>query len=201
MCLHITNLNEQKPKTRNTLRITRPYDDVDTNFKAIDGSSSTSPAEHETAIEERWGVKLEKFLPDNMKPAKHKIAANALDPQVLAAIDLLSSFTHGQPLLAQEVLVEAVALRTDADQQDEADKDPVVRKQDIAIAIEVAYERAGLREINVTKVKSEKTQAKEKMKAAKAVKKTIDKSKKKDGEDEQGGQAVIIQVHDAGSQQ
>ena len=26
MCLHVSNLNEQKPEMRNTLRITRNYD-------------------------------------------------------------------------------------------------------------------------------------------------------------------------------
>jgi nitric oxide reductase activation protein len=155
---------------------------IDASASSSSSSSSTNPEE---LIEHCWGVTLEDFLPAYMKPDKFKITANALDPQVLCAIGILSSFTHSQSRLAREVLVEAVALRTDADQGDPEDKHPVVRKQDLAVAIEMVYERAGVLPAKITKVKSEAAKGKEKKKAARDKKKASGKDKKKAGDEEE----------------
>jgi hypothetical protein len=177
------------------MRITRIYDDVQNDLAAIDApalstSSATDPEiDPETLIEERWGDKIDEFLPSSIKPDKFHSVSKSFDPQVLAAIEVLSSFTHGQSRLAREVLVEAIAVRTEADQVDPADKHPVVRKQDVAVAIEIVYERAGVRETNITKIKSETARGRERTKAAKDKKKAAGgKGKKKDGDGDQGGQ-------------
>jgi hypothetical protein len=197
MCLHITSINEKKPWTRNKMRITRKYDPVEKDLTAIVTSSpsSSTSATPEELIEQRWGTTLEIFLPSEMKPDKNKTVSKSLDPRAIATIGVLSSCTQGQPRLAREGLVEAVALRTDADQQDETEKDPVVRTQDVAVAIEIMYERAGLLPVKITKVKSETAKGKEKARAAKGKKKAAGKGKKKDGEGNQGcqgGQAVAV---------
>jgi hypothetical protein len=156
----------------------------------IDSSASltSSAPDSEALIEECWGVTVEEFLPSGMKPDKFKSTANALDPSTLGSIAVLSSFTQGQSRLAREILVEGVALRTEEDQGD--DKDPVVRKQDVSVAIEIAYERSGLRPVKITKVKSEKAKGKEKMKAVKAAKKADGKGKKNPEEEEKPGEAA-----------
>ena len=54
MCLHVSNLNEQKPEMRNTLRIIRNYENVQADLDAINtsASSSSTSANHEEFIEE-----------------------------------------------------------------------------------------------------------------------------------------------------
>ncbi|KAF1946067.1 hypothetical protein EJ02DRAFT_367836 [Clathrospora elynae] len=169
-CAHITSINEKKPTTRNKMRITRTYQSVQADLKALDATPQSTPlTDYETSIEQRWGITLEHFLPGHMKPPKFKTGGKIWDEPALATLAIFGSFTHGQARLAQEVLEEAVAMRVDEDQGD--DRDPVVRKQDVLNAITIVYERAGVLPAKLTKVKSEKAREKEKRKAAKEKKK------------------------------
>ena len=122
-----------------------------------------------------------------MKPDENKTVGKSLHPQAIAAIGVLASFTHGQSCLAQEFLKESVALRTDADLRPETDADPVVRKQDVKVAIQMVYERAGVLPANITKIKTETAKGKERMRAEK---KTSSKGKKKADDQEQAGEAA-----------
>jgi hypothetical protein len=168
-CAHITSLNEQKPTTRNKLRITRSYKSVQADLQALDSPPQTDSTNHEASIEKRWGTTVEHFLPASLKHSKSRVSKQPCDSQTLAAIDILSSFTQGQARLAREVLEEAVTLQTGEDQGD--DKDPVVRKQDVLVAVQIEYERAGVIPAKFTKGKSEKAKDRERRKAAKGKKK------------------------------
>jgi hypothetical protein len=160
---------------------------VQKGLAAIDASASSSSTSvnPEDLIEACWDTTIEKFLPASMKPDKNKTVGKSLDPQVLATIGVLSSFTHGQSRLAREVLVEAVALRTQEDQTDPANKDPVVWKKDVEIAIDMLYERAGLITLKITKPKTEIAKGKEARKAEREKKKAAGKGKGKKAGDEE----------------
>ncbi|KAI4950107.1 hypothetical protein J4E91_004763 [Alternaria rosae] len=143
-CLHVTSLNEQKPTTRNKLRITREYKPVEAHIDEYLGPeplSTSKAAEFEDQIQKCWGVAVSDFLPTSMKIYNaNKYSSKACDIETLAALSITASFTQGQSRLALEVLEEAVALRTEEDQGD--DKDPALRKDDVLNAITIVYERA-----------------------------------------------------------
>ncbi|KAF1845512.1 uncharacterized protein K460DRAFT_416765 [Cucurbitaria berberidis CBS 394.84] len=171
-CDHIQSVVEQKPTTRNKLRITRPYQSVQADLTVL---HNVAPAEAEVNIDQRWRTTVEHFLPDALKPNKMKISGKFWDEQALAALALLSSFTHGQSELAREFLEEAVAMR--AEESDGDEKSPVVRSQDVLDAITIIYERAGVIPAKLTKHKSAKTREKERRKALKGRKKAEAKDK------------------------
>jgi hypothetical protein len=145
-CVHITSLNEVKPTTRNTMRITRPWEDVQTDLKMLEKvtweqlATAFDPADCKLHIEQRWRMTYEHFLPENMKPAKLKIGGKICDEKALAALDMLSSFTHGQVRLVQEFLEECVKMRAEEGE----DKSAMVQYQDIINAATMIYERAGI---------------------------------------------------------
>ncbi|RMZ74627.1 hypothetical protein GMOD_00003688 [Pyrenophora seminiperda CCB06] len=165
-CLHVRNLNELKPTTRNKLRITRPYKSVQADMDALSSSEPLSEdTDYEITIEERWAVTIEHFLPSSMKLSSPKSSSKTWDPAMLAALYLFSSCTHGQERLAREVLDEVIALRTEQDQGD--DKDPMVREQDVLNAIIMVYERAGVLPTKTMKLKTGKARRKDGKKASK----------------------------------
>ena len=169
-CAHIISLNEQKPNSRNKLRITRPYQSVQADLqtihtKAVDSPASTAPAE--SNIEQRWYTTYDHFLPDTMRPPRFKINGIVWDSHVVAALDVLSSLTHGQARLAQEVLIEAVKLRL----EEEEDASLVVQCQDVVNAVGIVYERAGVLPARLTKARTAKMREKEKKKALREKKK------------------------------
>jgi hypothetical protein len=104
-----------------------------------------------------------------MKPASAKSSFKSCDSSTLAALSVLSSFTHGQSRLALEVLEEAIALRTQEDQGD--DRDPALRKEDVLNAIAIVYERADVLPAKVTKAKSGKAKERGKRRVSKGKKK------------------------------
>ncbi|KAJ4371605.1 hypothetical protein N0V83_004825 [Neocucurbitaria cava] len=163
-CDHILSLVEQKPTTRNKLRITRPYQSVQPDLFTMH-LNSISPTEAEALIDQRWRTTVEHFLPDALKPAKPKTSGKFWDEQVVATLSVLSSFTHGQSRLAREFLEEAVSMRMERSVDD--DKDSIVRGQDVIDAVALVYERAGVIPAKLTKHKSAKVKQKERRKAEK----------------------------------
>lgn len=144
-CAHIASLNEQKPTTRNTLRITRPWQEVQADLKMLDKfyvekMAKLDPADCEIRIEQRWGVTYDQFLPESMKAAKLKIGGKVWDEKVLVALDILSSFTHGQARLSQEFLEECIKMRV----EEGDDRSVIVQYPDIVNAVTLMYERAGI---------------------------------------------------------
>ncbi|KAL1801470.1 hypothetical protein ACET3X_001812 [Alternaria dauci] len=171
-CLHITSLNDQKPETRNKLRITRPYTSVEADLVSIKASRpDIGLAEDYAHIERHWGITAKQFLSASMKTGSGpKFNQKLTTTSLITAISILSSFTHGQSRLALEVLDEAIALRTQDEQQ--GDKDPALQTQDVLNAIAIVYERADLIPANLTKAKSGKAKERGKRKAAKERKKS-----------------------------
>jgi hypothetical protein len=145
-CAHITSLNEKKPTTRNILRVTRSWESVKNDLKVLEKTKSGQAATAfdlpgcEVHIEQRWGMTYDHFLPENMKPVKVKLEGQVRDENVLAALDVLSSFTHGQARLAREFLEECVKMRV----EEGDDRSAMVQYQDIVNAVTMIYERAGI---------------------------------------------------------
>lgn len=103
---------------------------------------------------------LEVFLKQVYKHAaspgtKSHLTPSSLSPATVSALAVLSSMTLGQPRLAGEVLCEAVAMRLEKDKDDA--KDPVPCVDDVKIAVELVYERAGVVPAKLTKAKGAKT--------------------------------------------
>jgi hypothetical protein len=146
---------------------------VEADISTLDSESilpADEVADDYTNIEQRWGITVEQFIPASMKPPTAKFGQKNTDVLTLSALNVLSSFTHGQSRLALEVLEEAIALRTQEDQGD--DKDPVLQNQDVLNAITIVYERASVIPGKLTKAKSGKGKEREKRKAAKERKKS-----------------------------
>ena len=93
------------------------------------------------------------------------------DPQVGAALAVLSSLTHGQARLARDVLEEAVHMRVDEGLDEEKERHGVVRCEDVIVAVAIMYERAGVVPPKWTKPKSAKAKGRERRKALKEMKK------------------------------
>jgi hypothetical protein len=161
-CDHIMSLNDMKPTTRNKLRMTRQWQQVLEDLDKIKTEMS-KPAECESLIEQRWGMNIDHFLPDAMKPAKFKTAGKYWDDQVAAGLAVLSSFTPGQARLAAEFLGDAIQMRV----TDGIDTSPVVKFEDVVNAVTIIYERAGVIPLKLTKPKSAKQREKERKKAFK----------------------------------
>jgi len=162
-CAHIMELNEAEPRTRNKLRITRAWEAVEEDVKMV-GEKGVDAKECEGLVEERWRTSIDHTLPENMKPAKLKLAANKYwDERVVGGLAVLSSFTQGQARLAVEFLEEAVQLRIG----DGIDTSPVVQFQDVVNAVHIIFERAGVIKEKLTKPKSAKAREKERKKALK----------------------------------
>jgi hypothetical protein len=159
-CNHVMGLNEKEPRTRNKLRMTRGWEPVNEDLEGILGED-VDVKEAESLIEQRWRTNIDHFLPSNMQPSKLKTNGKFWDPQVIAGLSVLSSFTPGQARLAAEFLEEAVQLRIG----DGVDTSSIVQLQDIANAITIIYERAGVIKENLTKPKSAKAREKERKKA------------------------------------
>lgn len=131
-------------------------------------------------MQQHWGITAKQFISASMKEGSNpKFSQKGTDTHTLTAINVLSSLTHGQFRLAWEVLEEAIALRTQDDQT--ANKDPVLQKQDVLNAIAIVYERADVIPANLTKAKTGKSKEREKRKAAK------DKKKKRCGSSSTSG--------------
>jgi hypothetical protein len=162
-CDHVIGLNEKEPWTRNKLRMTRGWEAVDEDLRAIKEADEeeVDAKEAESMIEQRWRTNIEHFLPGGMKPAKLKKDGKFWNEKVVAALKVFSSFTLGQARLAAEFLQEAVQLRIG----DEVDTSPIVQFQDIVNAITIIYERAGIIKENLTKPKSAKAREKGRKKA------------------------------------
>lgn len=167
-CEHITSLNTMKPTTRNTLRITRPYKSVATDLAAIEKAEEAEltllvcMTEAETNIENRWRMTYDHFIPTANCPQRFKKDGTLWSPPVLAALDVLSSFTHGQARLAAEYLEEAIKMRIDEGK----DTDMVVKFEDVANAIGIVYEHAGAIPAKLTKKGGKKGGGKQRRKAA-----------------------------------
>jgi hypothetical protein len=173
-CDHIMSLNDSKPTTRNQLRMTRQWQTVSADLDMIKTKTS-NPAECEALIEQRWGMNIDHFLPEAMKPSKLKTSGKYWDAQVVAALSVMSSFTPGQARLAAEFLGEAVHLRL----TDGVDTSPIIKFVDIINAVTIIYERAGVIPPKLTKAKSAKQREKERKKAFKEKMKGDAKSKGK----------------------
>ncbi|KAI5371543.1 hypothetical protein J4E82_009780 [Alternaria postmessia] len=170
------DLNEQKPETRNKMRITRPYKSLEAelHFFEYKESSTVEFTEDDARVERYWGITVKQFIPFSMKAGPSTNLSQKLTSPTAFAIMILSSFTHGQSRLALEVLEEAIALRTQDEQGD--NKDPALQTQDVLNAIAIVYERADLIPANLTKVKSGKSKEREKRKAAREKKKSAGQS-------------------------
>ncbi|KAG9188982.1 hypothetical protein G6011_05850 [Alternaria panax] len=172
--VHMTSLHEQKPSTRNKLRITRAYKAVEADFRLIDARrpASIPVAEDYATIEQHWGMLLKDLIPASMKRGPGLTPSNKLPAaSTVTAISVLSTFTHGQSRLALEVMEEAVALRTQDEEGD--DGDPVLQQHDVLSAIEIVYERAGVLPARRTKGKSGKVREREKRRAARERRKEV----------------------------
>jgi hypothetical protein len=161
-CDHIMSLNDMKPTTRNKLRMTRQWQQVSEDLDKIKTEMSKA-TECESLIEQRWGMNIDHFLPDAMKPAKFKTAGKYWDDQVAAGLAVLSSFTPGQARLVAEFLGDAIQMRV----TDGIDTSPVVKFEDVVNAVTIIYERAGVIPLKLTKPKSAKQREKERKKAFK----------------------------------
>jgi hypothetical protein len=160
-CAHVQRLNEVKPETRNKLRFTRRWEDVqhDLVTQRLPGSK-----EAEDLIMQRWATSLDHFLPSACKPAKLKPSPTAnefWDPHAVGAIAVLASTTPGQSRLAAEFLDEAVQLRR-ADRDDGGLK--IVQYTDVVNAVTILYEKAGVVPARLTKKGGGKAREKERKK-------------------------------------
>ncbi|KAF2849909.1 hypothetical protein T440DRAFT_451629 [Plenodomus tracheiphilus IPT5] len=167
-CDHITSLNTMKPTTRNKLRITRSYQSVAADLAEIEKvikASDTGPValpDAEFNIENRWNLTYDHFIPPAHCPPRFKTNGAIWSPPVLAALDVLSSFTHGQARLAAEFLEEAMKMRVD----EGGETDMVVKYEDVRDAVALVYERAGIIPAKLTKKGGKKGGGKERRKAA-----------------------------------
>ncbi|KAI8935251.1 hypothetical protein NX059_007840 [Plenodomus lindquistii] len=167
-CDHITSLNTMKPTTRNKLRITRSYPSVAADLSMIETAiasgtpESALPPDAEANIENRWNLTFDHFIPSSNAPPRFKTNAVIWSAPVLAALDVLSSFTHGQARLAAEFLEEAIKMRIDEGE----DTDMVVKYEDVRDAVALVYERADIIPARLTKKGGKKGGGKERRKAA-----------------------------------
>ncbi|KAL5118542.1 hypothetical protein ACEQ8H_003557 [Pleosporales sp. CAS-2024a] len=161
---HVSALVEGRSETRNRLRITRAWEGIEEDLKALQEGKTGSADDDEELVEQRWGISVEQFLPDSMKPAKVKRGGKMWDERVLAGLAALSSFTHGQARLAKGFLTDAVRLRVEDGNEDQ---DGVVTLEDVVTAVTIVFEKAGVIKEKVTKQKSAKAREKEKKKARK----------------------------------
>ncbi|KAH6865605.1 hypothetical protein BKA58DRAFT_404169 [Alternaria rosae] len=123
----------------NTIRITRPYVDVQKELKEIAGAAPDdmdSKRNLGMAIFYNWARKWEMLLPASMKPAPDEIFT-----KVLGLLVVLSSFTHGSGGLVRGYLVDAVNARLAL--EDDETKDPLLRAQDVVHVISTLYDKAG----------------------------------------------------------
>lgn len=159
------SLNTVKPSSRNKLRVTRPWQSVQADLATFETilpeTIDTSAAE--TNIEQCWQLTYDHFLPSSMAPPKFKIAGKIWDEQVVGALGVLSSFTHGQATLAQGFLEEAVKMRIEEEGKHAS---ATVQVQDVNTAIGIIYERAGFAPTKLTKAKT-KAGGRERRKAMK----------------------------------
>jgi hypothetical protein len=155
------------------MRITRQYKSVQDDIDALDfaPSSPLTTADYETTIEKCWGIAVEHFLPTPMKPAAAKFSSRSCDPDTLASLSILASFTNGQSRLALDVLEEAVALRTQEDQGE--DKDHALRKDDVLNAVTIVYERAEVIPAKIIKGKGTRAKGQGKKRASKGGRKSL----------------------------
>jgi len=156
------------PTTRNKLRITRPYELVVSDLAAIEKAAeseltdSAYATQVETNIENRWHITYDHFIPTGHCPPRFKNNGAVWSPHILAALDVLSSFTHGQARLASEFLEEAIKMRIDEGD----DTDTVVKPEDVTNAIGIVYEHAGVIPPRLTKKGGKRGRGKERRKAA-----------------------------------
>ena len=78
------------------------------------------------------------FLPEHMKPAQFRINGMLWDAKVFAALDILSSFTHGQATRVNDFLEDAVEKRVQGSEESQ-----VIVMRDVFEAITTIFERAG----------------------------------------------------------
>ncbi|KAI4924362.1 uncharacterized protein J4E92_007443 [Alternaria infectoria] len=159
----------------NTIRITRPYADVQKDLKEVAGAAPDGMESKRNlgiAIFLNWAWKWEMLLPVSMKPAKD----SDMSSKVLGLLVVLSSFTHGSASLVRGYLVETVNARVSGAEDDET-KDPLLRAQDVVHVISTLYEKAGslAAKIALAKEKAMKDKMKEK------ARKTAWKAKQKTG--------------------
>ncbi|KAH9864088.1 hypothetical protein J1614_010021 [Plenodomus biglobosus] len=165
-----------KPTTRNKLRITRSYHSVAVDLAAIEkaiesgNTDSAAPPDAEANIENRWNLTYDHFIPLSHCPPRFKTNGVVWSPPVLAALDVLSSFTHGQARLAAEFLQEAVKMRIDEGE----DTDMVVKYEDVRDAVALVYERADIVPAKLTKKSGKRGGGKERRKAARGKGKKVD---------------------------
>ncbi|KAL6702910.1 hypothetical protein ACN47E_000811 [Coniothyrium glycines] len=165
MCEHIVNLNRLKPTGRNKLRITQSWSSVHSAMLSLEATApgAVDIANTETKIEQCWQVTYDRFLPTSMAPQKFKVNGKIWDEKILAALCVMSSFTHGQAGLAREFLESAVKSRA----QKGEDTSPAIQAQDVCNAIFTIYESVGA----LTKTKNGKSGGRERRKAQKERKK------------------------------
>ncbi|KAI4925588.1 hypothetical protein J4E85_007467 [Alternaria conjuncta] len=159
----------------NTIRITRPYADVQKDLKEVAGATPDDMESKRNlglGIFLNWAWKWEMLLPASMKPAKD----DDMSSKVLGLLVVLSSFTHGSASLVRGYLVETVKARVSGAEDDET-KDPLLRAQDVVHVISTLYEKAGslAAKIALAKEKAMKDKMKEK------ARKTAWKAKQKTG--------------------
>ncbi|KAH8725152.1 hypothetical protein GQ44DRAFT_239964 [Phaeosphaeriaceae sp. PMI808] len=175
-CNHIISLIVSKPETRNKLRITRQWEAIADDLKALELATSENVAslfdlvECEALIGQRWFSELHSALPKSIRPKKFKVDGKIWDENVLAALALLSSLTLGQRGLAGESMERAVKFRV----ADGDDTSSVVQYQDVMNAVMIIYELVGAIPARLT---SEKARQKDKKKALREKKKGDRKGK------------------------
>jgi hypothetical protein len=143
----------------NTIRITRPYTEVQQELKDI-AAAAAAAEDMDTkynlgmAIFSNWAMKWETVLPASMKPDNDDVSA-----KVLGLLVVLSSFTHGSARKVRTYLVEAVeARRSDEGETEEL----LLRAQDVVHVISALYDKAGSLAAKIALAKEKKV--KDKMK-------------------------------------
>ncbi|KAH7083464.1 hypothetical protein BKA63DRAFT_540292 [Paraphoma chrysanthemicola] len=169
-CEHVASLNSRVPERRNRMRITR-------GWERWTRKGNVDVKECEDLIQQRWNMSLDQFIPDTYKPPKLPSSTTSTtrtwDPDFVAAVAVLSSFSHGQASLIREHLVEAMQLRMAEEIDTRAEGH--VQTGDVLSAIGIVFERAGVVEAKAVKVRTKPVRAKgkERRKAGKARKKEM----------------------------
>ncbi|KAH7068634.1 hypothetical protein FB567DRAFT_634340 [Paraphoma chrysanthemicola] len=181
---HVTSLNARVPERRNRMRITRGWEDVRDEIARVQkmegadgtGKGKVDVKECEDLIQQRWNITLDQFIPDTYKPPKIPSTATTTrtwDTDFVAAVAVLSSFSHGQASLIREHLVEAIQLRIAEEIDTRAEGH--VQTGDVLSAIGIVFERVGVVEAKGVKVRTKPVRAKgkERRKAGKARRKEM----------------------------